>query len=102
MLLKRPMLVCYKMAPLSYAIISRMLKVPYFSLPNLLAGESLVEELVQDAVTPDKLTTKVEALLQSDARQQKLGERYREIHRTLLGGASNKAARAVLQLVETS
>jgi lipid-A-disaccharide synthase len=102
MLLKRPMLVCYKMAPLSYAIISRMLKVPYFSLPNLLAGEPLVEELVQDAVTADNLTTKVLALLQPDARQQRLGERYREIHRTLLGGASNKAAHAVLHLVATS
>ncbi len=99
MLLKRPMLVCYKMAPLSHAIISRMLKVPYFSLPNLLAREPLVEELVQDAVNADNLFVKVQALLQSDARQQRLGERYREIHRTLLGGASAKAARAVLGLV---
>jgi lipid-A-disaccharide synthase len=79
-----------------------MLKVPYFSLPNLLAGEPLVEELVQDAVTADNLATKVQALLQPDARQQQLGERYREIHRTLSGGASNKAAHAVLHLVKAS
>lgn len=101
MLLKRPMLVCYRMAPLSYAIISRMLQVPYFSLPNLLAGAPLVEELVQDAVDPVNLAAKMSALLnRSPAEQQRLDERYRGIHRSLSGGASVKAAAAVLQLVE--
>jgi lipid-A-disaccharide synthase len=100
MLLKRPMLVCYKMAPLSYAIISRMLKVPYFSLPNLLAGDALVEELVQDAVNPANLSTRVQALFQSGPQQARLDERYRAIHRALAGGASSKAAQAVLQLAE--
>jgi lipid-A-disaccharide synthase len=99
MLLKRPMLVCYKMAPLSYAIISRMLKVPHFSLPNLLAGEALVEELVQEAVNPDNLAAKVQNLLQAGTRQVRLDARYREIHHALAGGASSKAAQAVLQLV---
>jgi lipid-A-disaccharide synthase len=100
MLLKRPMLVCYRMAPLSYAIISRMLKVPYFSLPNLLAGEALVEELVQEAVNPANLGAKMRTLLESGAHQERLDTRYREIHRALSGGASIKAAQAVLQLVE--
>lgn len=98
MLLKRPMLVCYKMAALSYAIISRMLKVPYFSLPNLLAGEALVEELVQDAVNPANLAGKIQALLDSGTRQAYLDARYRDIHRALAIGASNRAADAVLQL----
>lgn len=102
MLLKRPMLVCYKMAPLSYAIISRMLKVPYFSLPNLLAREALVEELVQDAVNPANLAAKVTALLQPDARQARLDARYREIHQALSGGASGKAADAILRLIGTA
>jgi len=97
MLLKRPMLVCYKMATLSYAIISRMLKVRYFSLPNLLAGDALVEELVQDAVNPANLAGKVQALLAS-GDQARLDARYRAIHRTLAVGASNRAATAVLQL----
>lgn len=101
MLLKRPMLVCYRMAPLSYAIISRMLQVPYFSLPNLLAGAPLVEELVQDAVNPANLAAKMSALLnRSPAEQQSLDARYRDIHAALSGGASTKAAAAVLQLVE--
>lgn len=101
MLLKKPMLVCYRMAPLSYAIISRMLKVPYFSLPNLLAGAPLVEELVQDAVNAPNLATKVMALLQQPQELQlQLAARYGDIHRALSGGASAKAAAAVLQLVE--
>ncbi|HEY0961200.1 MAG TPA: lipid-A-disaccharide synthase [Pseudomonadales bacterium] len=101
MLLKRPMLVCYRMAPLSYAIISRMLKVPHFSLPNLLANAPLVEELVQDAVQPANLAAKMSALLnRSAAQQQGLDARYRDIHHALAGGASVKAATAVLQLVE--
>lgn len=101
MLLKRPMLVCYRMAPLSYAIISRMLRVPYFSLPNLLAEAPLVEELVQDAVNPSNLAVRMAALLnRSPAEQQRLDARYREIHQALSGGASMKAAAAVLQLVE--
>jgi lipid-A-disaccharide synthase len=99
MLLKKPMLVCYRMAPLSYAIISRMLKIPYFSLPNLLAGEKVVEELVQEEVNPPALAAKAAALLQPDARQQQLVARFRDIHLTLLGGASAKAARAILDLL---
>lgn len=99
MLLKKPMLVCYRMAPLSYAIISRMLKVPYFSLPNLLAGAPLVEELVQDQVNPAALATRASALLQTGPAHQALISRYREIHVALQGGASDKAARAVLDLL---
>lgn len=101
MLLKRPMLVCYRMAPLSYAIISRMLQVPYFSLPNLLANAPLVEELVQEAVNPANLAAKIAALLQqAPADQQRLDARYLDIHRALSGGASAKAADAVLELVQ--
>ncbi|MEY4640282.1 MAG: hypothetical protein RLZZ227_276 [Pseudomonadota bacterium] len=107
MLLKKPMLVCYKMAPLSYAIISRMLKVPYFSLPNLLAGEALVEELVQRNVNAENLAVKTQALLQAVAAERSRGEgpgqrlknRYRDIHQTLLGGASVKAAQAIDDLL---
>jgi lipid-A-disaccharide synthase len=104
MLLKKPMLVCYKMAPLSYAIISRMLKVPHFSLPNLLAGEALVEELVQHEVNAENLAAKTRILLHDAAQQQQgrnLTSRYRDIHQTLLGGASNKAAQAIDDLLAT-
>jgi len=99
MLLKKPMLVCYKMAWLSFAIISRLLRVPYFSLPNLLAGESIVEELVQKQVNPSSLVTKVVKLLTEKPQNQHISQRYMQIHQSLRMGASNKAAQAVMKLL---
>ncbi len=99
MLLKKPMLVCYKMAWLSFAIISRLLRVPYFSLPNLLAGESIVEELVQKQVNPSSLVTKVVKLLAEKPQNQHISQRYMQIHQSLRMGASNKAAQAVMKLL---
>ena len=98
LLYKLPMLVCYKMAPLSYAIISRMLKVPYFSLPNLLAGEKLVDELVQEEVNPLLLTEKLKALLAPGAAGS-LYHRYLAIHKSLRLQANERAADAVLALL---
>lgn len=97
LLCKKPMVVAYRMAPLSYTIISRMLKVPYFSLPNLLAAEKLVTELVQAEVEPIKLarelarfTPEVVAVLE---------QRFTSIHQSLRRQASETAADAVLALV---
>jgi lipid-A-disaccharide synthase len=100
LLCKLPMLVCYRMAPLSYALISRLLKVPYFSLPNLLAQEVLVEELVQDQVVPEELVPRVQRLLEDHARHALLQARYRDIHQSLRRNASDRAAEAVLALVQ--
>jgi lipid-A-disaccharide synthase len=99
MLLKKPMLVCYRMASLSYAIISRMVKVPFFSLPNLLAGKLLVEELVQQQVNPQDIARKTIALLQQDAAHQVLLHEYNKIHESLRRGADTRAAQAVLALL---
>lgn len=98
LLFKLPMLVCYRMAPLSYAIISRLLKVPYFSLPNLLAGERLVEELVQEQVEPSKLAASMQALLDAGSGST-LQSRYHAIHVELRRGASARSAAAVLELL---
>lgn len=102
LLLKRPMLVCYKMAALSYAIISRMLKVPYFSLPNLLAGKPLVEEKVQREVNAEALYHALIPLMEDRKRQESLNDAYAEIHQQLRQNASEQAARAVLSLLNAS
>jgi len=100
LLFKLPMLVCYRMAPLSYAIISSLLKVPYFSLPNLLAGEPLVDELVQDQVQPQVLADRMLALLANDGNSQAtLRSRYTAIHHLLRREASDRAADAVIALL---
>ena len=99
MLLKRPMLVCYKLAFLSYQIISRMLKVPWFSLPNLLSGRRLVEELVQDEVSVPTLVSRARDLLHDPAHHQALLQTYRDIHLQLRQDASRKAAKSIKDIL---
>ncbi|WP_455231045.1 lipid-A-disaccharide synthase [Geopseudomonas aromaticivorans] len=97
LLFKRPMVVAYRVAPLTYRILKRLVKSPYISLPNLLAGRLLVPELIQDAATPETLAATLLPLL-DDGQVQTAG--FDSIHRTLRRGASERAAEAVLQLVE--
>lgn len=96
LLYKRPMVVAYKLAPLTYRILSRLVKSPYVSLPNLLAQRLLVPELIQDAATPDALAQTLAPLI-VDGHAQTDG--FDQIHRTLRRDASARAADAVLELV---
>ncbi len=98
LLLKKPMVVAYKMAPLSYAIISRLLKSRYISLPNLLADKALVPELLQEDARPELLFIEIDKLLtQSDSRQEVIST-WKSIHESLRRNASDTAAKAVLAL----
>ena len=99
MLLKKPMLVCYKMSAVSYAIISRMLKVPYFSLPNLLAGKPLVEEKVQAGVNARALFESIGCLLEDEEKQHSLNREYTQIHQSLRKNANETAAKAISMLI---
>ncbi|MCQ4348481.1 lipid-A-disaccharide synthase [Pseudomonas stutzeri] len=96
LLFKRPMVVAYRVAPLTYRILRRLVRSPYVSLPNLLAGRLLVPELIQDAATPDALAAALAPLLDDGAVQT---EGFDAIHRALRRGASERAAEAVLQLL---
>jgi len=100
MLLKKPMVVTYKMAPLSYAIISRMLKTPYVALPNLLAQKMLVPELLQEEANGEGIAKEVLSILQSPDKQQSLEEAFLNIHQSLRCEAGERAAQAVRNLVE--
>jgi lipid-A-disaccharide synthase len=96
LLYKRPMVVAYRLAPLTYWILKRMVKSPYVSLPNLLAQRLLVPELLQDAATAEALAQTLLPLL-DNGNEQTAG--FDEIHRTLRRDASNQAADAVLNLI---
>lgn len=98
MLFKRPMVVAYRLAGLTYRILKLMVKSRYFALPNLLAGEALVPELIQQAATADNLACAVEQQLRDGSRQ---AGRFLELHQQLRLNASSEAAKAVLQLLET-
>jgi lipid-A-disaccharide synthase len=101
MLCKRPMVVAYRLAPLSHAIVRAfgLLKVEHVSLPNVLAGEPLVPELLQDDCTPERLAAALLPLLRDHAAADALLPRFRELHLRLRQDASARAAEAVAELL---
>jgi lipid-A-disaccharide synthase len=96
LLYKRPMVVAYRMAPITFWILKRLVKSPYVSLPNLLAQRLLVPELLQDAASAEALAQTLLPLLDGGEAQT---SGFDEIHRTLRRDASNQAAEAVLALI---
>lgn len=103
MLLKRPMVVAYRLAPSSYHLIKRLklMQVEWYSLPNLLARERLVPEFIQDAVTPQALAGAIDPLLYEPQARHRQTSRFYEIHHQLQGGGSERAAKAILELTGT-
>ncbi|WAJ39045.1 lipid-A-disaccharide synthase [Pseudomonas sp. GOM7] len=95
LLYKRPMVVAYRVAPMTYRILKRLVKSPYISLPNLLAERLLVPELIQDAATAEALAQAVAPLIDGGQVQT---EGFDVIHRALRCDASVSAADAVLKL----
>lgn len=104
LLIRRPMVVAYKMAPVSYWLARRLglSKLRHFSLPNLLAGRELVPEFVQQQVRPDVLGPAVLAALDGTELAAGWYDAFTEIHRQLRCDASTSAAREVLALVRGS
>ncbi|MEJ2514744.1 MAG: lipid-A-disaccharide synthase [Gammaproteobacteria bacterium] len=100
-LLKRPMVVSYKVSETTRRLVEtlRLMKIRHFALPNLLAGEELVPELIQDAATPEALGSALLELLDDPDRRARLAEHFGRIHRTLRRNADRRAAEAVLELV---
>lgn len=99
-LLKRPMVVAYKLAPLTHAIYSRMIKSPYISLPNILAGEKLVPELIQNDVQPEQMANLIDQSITDIAYKARLAKAYDRIYKTVRLDADERAAEAVSELVE--
>ncbi|MFC0679010.1 lipid-A-disaccharide synthase [Lysobacter korlensis] len=102
MLAKRPMVVAYRLAPTTYRMVKGLglLKVDRYSLPNVLAGESLVPELMQDACTPAALADAVLHWLRDRHAAAALQPRFLELHQQLRCDASARAAEAIVHLVE--
>jgi len=98
MLLKRPMVVAYSMAPMTHFIAKKMVKLPYYSLPNLLAGRRLVPELIQDQVTPENIGPLLLDWLDAQEKTEATMEEFKKIHEELQINASATAANAVLEV----
>ncbi len=96
-LLKRPMVITYKMSPLSYWIAKRKQYLPYVGLPNILAGKFVVPEILQDDATPENLAQALLNLVSNKQTVAALEQTFTEMHVALRQDAASKAAQAVLQ-----
>lgn len=104
MLCKSPMVVGYKMKPFTYWLAKRLVKTKYISLPNLLADEMLVPELIQEDCNPQRLADELQPYLGNDAtaevKRQAIKQRFSELHKQIQCNADAQAARAVIDLLE--
>ena len=99
-LFKTPMVIAYRQSPLTWALMRSMLYLPYVGMPNILAGERLVPELLQGEATPAALAAALLALLRDTAAQRRQVERFHEFHHLLRQNTAEKAADAVLSVLE--
>ena len=106
MLCKSPMVVGYRMKPFTYFLAKRLVKTKYVSLPNLLADEMLVPELIQEDCNPTKLAEKLSLYLSEDKsavqNRHVLLQRFTELHQMIQCNADQQAAQAVIDLLEPS
>jgi lipid-A-disaccharide synthase len=97
-ILEVPMVVVYKLAPLTYQLGKRLVKVDFFSLVNLIAGYAAVPELLQHEVTAERIAAELSAMTSIPARKQAMKKALKEVREKLgESGASEKAAIAALQ-----
>ena len=99
-LFKTPMVIAYRQSPVTWALMRRMLYLPYIGLPNILAGEYLVPEFVQDQATPGALANALLDLLHDAGAQRRQIEKFRTIHAVLHQNTAQKAADAVLAVLD--
>jgi lipid-A-disaccharide synthase len=95
-LLKRPMVITYKIARASYWIMKRMAYQEFVGLPNILAGRSVVPEILQDQATPENLAIALVNLYEDKANAEAVAEAFTDIHLQLRQNTAEKAANAVL------
>ncbi len=99
-LYKKPMVIAYKMMGATYQIMRHLSYQPWIGLPNILAREFLVPELIQHAATPEALAEALWKQLDDVPHQIMLRERFTAMHHTLLRDTANESAQVVLKIIE--
>ncbi|OXC74772.1 lipid-A-disaccharide synthase [Caballeronia sordidicola] len=100
-LLKKPMVISYKVPWLTGQIMQRQGYLPYVGLPNILAGRFVVPEILQHFATPEALADATLKQLNDDANRATLTEIFTEMHHALRQNTAQRAAQAVAQVLET-
>lgn len=98
MLLHRPMVTFYKLNQLTYWLVKKMIKIPYVSLPNIIAGKKVIAELVQQDATPERLAQEIRYLMSHEQAQlQKM--QHLSMHKQLISGETEDPVSAILALI---
>lgn len=95
-LIKRPMVITYRMPALSWQLLKRMNYLPYVGLPNILAERFVVPELLQQNATPEKLSEATLRLIEDKSLMAEIREEFTRMHHTLRQNTEEKAADAIL------
>ena len=101
-LFKKPMVIAYKMMRASWHVLRHMGYQPWIGLPNILARDFLVPELLQDAATPQALADALWIQLEDTAHRERLRQRFVEMHLSLLRDTAGESAQAIMQLINSS
>lgn len=96
MLIHRPMVTFYKLHWLTYIIAKLLVKIPYYSLPNIIAGKKVIEELIQADATPEHLATEIEKLMNVETAQIQVMQ-HLTMHKQLISGNTEDPVQAILQ-----
>ena len=96
-LIKRPMVITYKIAKFSYWLMKRMAYLPYVGLPNVLCGRFVVPEILQDAATPENLAEALNQLYVDKENSAAIEAAFTDLHLQLRQNTAEKAAQAVLE-----
>lgn len=96
-----PMIITYRMSPISYAIAKRVVKVPYAGLVNLVAGEEVAPELLQEDVRPDIIAEKAIGILCDENRKKEIKDKLARVTESLGGpGASKRTAQLAFEMMK--
>jgi lipid-A-disaccharide synthase len=96
-MLKRPLVITYKIAKFSYWLMKRMAYLPFVGLPNILAGRFVVPEILQDQATPENLAEALVKLYQDKDNAMAVEEAFTDLHLQLRQNTAEKAAQAVIE-----
>ncbi len=98
MLLHRPMVTFYKLNRITYWIAKLLVKIPYYSLPNIIAGKKVIQELIQEDATPERLAVEIEKLIDIETAQIQVMQHI-TMHKQLLSDNSEDPAQAILAIL---
>ncbi|MCK0913242.1 lipid-A-disaccharide synthase [Acinetobacter pittii] len=99
MLMHRPMVTFYKLHWLTYLIAKFLVKIPYYSLPNIIAGKKVIEELIQADATPENLAAEIEKLMNIESAQIQVMQ-HLTMHKQLISGNTEDPVQAILKVLE--